>query len=260
MLFITNTALPIRHHLENLGHEVLEVDENADIKNIIAAFLPDEIHVMTKLSFRKRGHIRKHPFIAHISSKDFPRFYKKAAKIFVPNQEAKKLLENMRGFPKIEIFSPFFEKWDENETLSGLEKPIFLYYEDENVERFCQMPLPGTKVVIGKKIAKYQDQVHFYPKIEGIEKIVLPRVDVLIYPHNQQFSHKIFIQAASFGVAIATVFSIASKSFIINGLNGFISEDLFLAALKCLNIDEKDCKKQASRYSVENSLDQLLFK
>jgi hypothetical protein len=257
MLFITDRPLVFRKELEKRGHHVVVVDGQILLKKVFRCFRPDEIHLMTKIGFFNRFYLRKKAFIAHIFSPKYPSFYKKAKKFFVPSPGARNLLRSQGVDHTIDVLPPAtLQEHTKGEPLA-LEHPVFLFYGDKGIEAFCQMPLPGTKIVIGKYLKKYEHNTLFYPDVPGVVESLFPGADVLIAAPTEEFFPRIFLQAGHYGLPIASHPAFNGKEYIRNGFNGYISYDLTLAALKCLNISKEDCKEAARPYTPASFVDKL---
>jgi glycosyltransferase involved in cell wall biosynthesis len=135
--------------------------------------------------------------------------------------------------------------------------PIFLFCGTKGVEAFCRMSLPGTKVVIGREIKRFSHSTLFYPNTPGIVESLFAGADVFVASSTEELFSSFLIKAGRYGLPIASLPTLGAKEYVRNGVNGYISYDLELAAMKCLHLDKNACKEIASSYNAKAYVDQL---
>jgi glycosyltransferase involved in cell wall biosynthesis len=260
MLFITDAPIRFRAELEKRDHQVLVIDKKVSLKKVLHIFSPDEIHLMGKPSFGHRFHLKKGSFYAHLTALPLPTFYSHAKKIFVPNKGAKNLLLSRGIDLPMELLPPFIEeaKISTLPLLSHTKHPIFLFLGKKGAEEFCRLELPGSKVVIGQTLRRFASQVLFYPETPEIIASLFAEADVFVAGPSQEFFPSSFLKAGQYGLPIASLPTLGAKEYIRNGLNGYLSQDLQLAALKCLTVNRKMCQEIAMTYTMDTFVDKLI--
>lgn len=279
ILFVTDERISFLRELENRGHEVLVVNGKKSLKKIIKNFNPDDIHIMTfkPISFFTRRYFLKKriPFKVHFLSLSFSQryllsFYAKATKIFAPTPGAKNLLLSYGINQPIEVLNPGIEEDFEKiiPLLEYCDKPIFVFHGElsssSGASEFCEMPLPGTKIIItsdplkGDLFRKFAKTILFYPLDRRLTASVFNAADVLVVPQTQEIFPVVLLEANARGAAVASRPVIGVKEYIRNGQNGYMSHDLISAALRSLNLKRQTCIDMAKVYTAKALVDNLL--
>ena len=147
--------------------------------------------------------------------------------------------------------------------------PIFLYVgrvsKEKNVEEFLKCNLPGTKIVIGdgpqRKYLedKYGDSTKFLGYKKGKELVdLISNSDVFVFPSHTDTFGLVVLEALSCGVPVAAHDVMGPKDILTNGVDGFLDENLEIAALNCLNIKRENCRKKAMEFSLGKSADYFI--
>jgi glycosyltransferase involved in cell wall biosynthesis len=150
---------------------------------------------------------------------------------------------------------------------------VFVYFGrlavEKNVEAFLDLELPGTKVVIGSEpLARYEElkarypQVVFVGKYDALSEVpardfarLLSQCDVCVYPSTTDTFGLVLLEALSCGVPVAAYDVQGPRDIITHGKDGYLSDDLKEAALKCLELSRADCRDKALRYSWDSCTD-----
>jgi len=193
-------------------------------------------------------------------------FHKAAKKIFVTSAEMKKELEDMkitcekvvwtRGIDT-EIFNPNVRPSTE------YDKPIYLYAgrvsKEKNLEAFLDLPLNGTKVVVGggpqlKELEKKYPNVIFTGFRFGVGLASHYRAaDVFVFPSKSDTFGLVMIEAMACGTPVAAFDVTGPKTIVEQGVNGYLSDDLLEACEKAIHLDREKVHETSQRWSWENS-------
>jgi len=152
---------------------------------------------------------------------------------------------------------------------AGLKKPVFTFLgrvaPEKNIETFLKCDLPGSKLVIGdgpqrKDLEKeFKGSAVFVGRKKATEVADLLSIsDVFVFPSKTDTFGLAIIEALACGVPVAAYNVQGPKNIITNGVDGFLGGSLKANALKCLNIDRKNCRKTAMKYSWDNFTDEFI--
>jgi glycosyltransferase involved in cell wall biosynthesis len=199
-------------------------------------------------------------------------FHSAAIATMVSTETLQKELEST-GFKNLVIMplgvdTDFFVR-NEEPALPELRKPVFVYFSrlapEKNPEEFLRMQLPGTKLVIGDG----PDRTRLEKKYGGDNKFVgykhgrelvnwLSLADVFVFPSKTETFGLVVLEALACGIPVAAHDVMGPRDSITEGKDGFLSDDLRAAALKCLDLSRGDCREKALRYSWERSADSFI--
>jgi len=82
--------------------------------------------------------------------------------------------------------------------------------------------------------------------------------DVFVFPSPTETFGQVMLQANACGAPVAAFPVIGPRDVIVNGINGFVDNDLSRAAQQCLPLKTEDCVKHARRFSWDACTDTLL--
>jgi len=197
------------------------------------------------------------------------RFHSAATRTIVSTESLKKELE-ATGFKNLSIVplgvdTALFTR-NPAPPLPPLPKPVFVYFgrlaPEKSPEEFLQMELPGTKLVIGdgphraKLEGKYPEGNTFVGYRHGQDLVNwLSLADVFVFPSRTETFGLVVVEALACGIPVAAHDAMGPKDIITEGKDGYLSEDLREAALKCLELSKEDCRATALRYSWARSAD-----
>jgi len=264
------------------------------IKKILFEEKPDYVHIATegqlgfiariicakkKIKFTTAYHTnfdlylqaRVSQFMLKIVGTYLRWFHNGSVATMVSTRSLKKELEK-KGFRNVVITplgvdTELFEK--SKEAISPYPKPIFTYLgriaKEKNVEEFLNCNLSGTKLIIGdgpqrKQLEKiYGNNAVFLGAKIGQELVdLLSQSDVLVFPSRTDTFGLVIVEALACGVPVAAHNVMGPKDIITHNIDGFLDEDLGLAARECLKLDRNACRKKALMFSWENSADTFL--
>ncbi len=148
--------------------------------------------------------------------------------------------------------------------LPQLPKPVFAYFGrvaiEKHIDEFLEADLPGTKLVIGdgpdreRLEKKYGKRVRFVGYKRGQDLVDwLSLCDVSVFPSRTETFGLVLLEALACGIPIAAHDCNGPGDIITDGVDGYLSEDLRDAALKCLTLDRENCRETALRYSWDHS-------
>ena len=149
-----------------------------------------------------------------------------------------------------------------------LEKPVFMYFgrlsSEKNVEEFLKLELPGTKLVIGggpdlKKYTKSYPTARFVGYKVGKPLVDwLSCVDVFVMPSRTDIFPQVVVESLAAGIPVAAHDVTGPHEFVQSGVNGYLSEDLKDAAMRCLTLSREACRDSVQKYSWRASADRFL--
>jgi len=158
-----------------------------------------------------------------------------------------------------ELFRPLGV--EQGKTFLKDPRPISMYLGrvsvEKNVEAFLALELPGTKYVVGDGPARAELQAR-YPQVRFTgfktgEELVrhLSAADVFVFPSRTDTLGLVLYEANACGLPVAAYPVVGPQSIVINGVNGYLDEDLGVATLQALELDPQVCRAEAMKHSWE---------
>lgn len=215
--------------------------------------------------------VRLHAFLGPIHSL-MRRFHSKAIRTMVSTESLKRELES-EGFRNVVVvpLGVDVNHFVRNLTpaLPSLPKPVFVYFSrlapEKSPEEFLKLRLPGTKLVIGdgpdrKKLEKKYGRENKFVGYKRGQELVdwLSLADVFIFPSRTETFGLVVLEALACGLPVAAHSVMGPRDIITEGKDGYLSEDLRDAAIKCLELSPLDCRATALKYSWEHSTDEFI--
>ena len=264
------------------------------VAKIIAELQPDAVCIVTEWSLgwaarsvcRERGipfttwyhshfqlyvSLRLHGFLKPVFSY-IRRFHSAAARTMVSTESLKNELEST-GFKNLVVMplgvdTSLFARRHTN-RLSALVGPVFVYFSrlapEKSPEEFLKLDLPGTKLVIGdgpdreRLEKKYGSKNVFIGYKQGQELVDwLSRADVFVFPSRTETFGLVALEALACGIPVAAHDVMGPRDIVTNGVDGYLSDNLQEAAIKCLELSRDVCRAKAEQYSWNRSADVLI--
>lgn len=164
----------------------------------------------------------------------------------------------------IELFRPAVEK---GRYFSG-ERPVAAYLGrvaiEKNIRAFLDMPFKGSKVVIGDgpDLKMLQDQ---YPQVSFTGYRTgqplaehLADADVMVFPSKTDTFGVVMLESMACGVPVAAFPVTGPVDVIENGKNGWVDDNLAVAADKALAISADSCRQFAEQHSWGRCTEQFI--
>lgn len=259
----------------------LAVRPGAGLARRIEAAAPDAIHVATEgpiglavrnfcvkrgLDFTTSYHTR---FPEYLSARvplplawgyAFMRWFHRPSKgVMVATRSMRRELE-ARGFGNLvdwtrgvdtALFRPDAPK------VLDLPRPIHLYVGrvavEKNIRAFLELPLPGSKVVVGDGPQRAQLQAEFPDVVfvgakQGEELAAhYASADVFVFPSRTDTFGLVMLEALASGLPVAA-YPVPGPLDIVDGV-GALSEDLGAAVASAITLPREACRAHALNYS-----------
>lgn len=145
------------------------------------------------------------------------------------------------------------------QALLGLPRPVHLYVGrvavEKNIRAFLELPLPGSKVVVGDGPQRAELQAAF-PEVVFVgakqgEELAAHYAsgDVFVFPSRTDTFGLVLLEALASGLPVAA-FPVPGPLDIVDGTGvGALSEDLGLAVGEAIKLPREHCREQTLKYS-----------
>lgn len=158
----------------------------------------------------------------------------------------------------------FFPSGANRYDLGARGKKVLLYVgrvsKEKSIEDFCSMKLPNTeKVVVGNgplksRLEKKYPDVKFVGYKFGSDLAEYYRsADVFVFPSRTDTFGIVILEAMACGTPVAAYPVTGPIDQIVNGVNGYTSQSLSNAVLKCFAIDRSDVYNSVKDISWEKT-------
>ncbi len=261
----------------------LAINPKRRLNKALVAFAPDAIHIATEgpmglaarsickknnWSFTTSYHTQfpeyireRAPIPLSITYTFFRWFHSCAAHTLVGTQQQKELLSS-HGFKNLVIWprgvdTNVFTQGDKNFLVD--KRPISIYVGrvsvEKNIEAFLKLELPGTKYVVGDGPA-YNELKQKYPMVKFVgykfgKELAkyIAASDVFVFPSKTDTFGIVMLEAMACGVPVAAYPVTGPIDVVRNNETGCLNEDLAQAAHCALNLDPRNCLRQATDYT-----------
>ncbi|WFE68411.1 glycosyltransferase family 1 protein [Thiomicrospira sp. R3] len=275
---------PYDYHFFGLPtyREIPIVWQAKNLEQRIEQFQPDALHIATegslgwrarrwaiknKVAFTTAYHTKypeylrqRFPIPAKWTYQLLAHFHQAAQRTFVPAQAILTEL-TVRGFNNLVMMSRGVDQTVFNPTQAielPYPKPILLYVGriavEKNLEAFLNLPIAGTKLLIGDGPAKLHLQkrythAHFIGVKTGQELAqYYASSDVMVFPSLTDTFGLVNIEAMACGTPVAAFPVTGPIDIITHGLNGALSEDLEDAVEEALGLDRDGIAPSVAHY------------
>ena len=198
------------------------------------------------------------------------RYHGAAARTLVPTGSVKRMLE-AKGFENVDIWS----RGVDTETFHPARKaqmdwphPVWINVGrvavEKNIERFLELDLPGSKVIVGdgpdrvRLQRKYADCHLLGYKFGEDLAAHLAAADVFVFPSRTDTFGLVMLEAMACGVPVAALPVTGPVDVVENGVTGVLDDDLRRACMAALALDRNACRRFATTRSWRQSTEQFL--
>jgi len=255
------------------------------VGQMIDAFKPDAIHIATEgpLGFAARWYCKvEKRSIPHNTSyhTKFPEyfnryigipvdwgywfirwFHKFSTRVLVTNETMMRELGE-RGFERLAVWNRGVDTAifnPQRREITGVKKPIILCVSRASIEKglddFCSLNVDGTKILVGDGpyLAELKRK---YPHIEyagyksGVQLAeYFASADVFVFPSKTDTFGVVMLEAMACGTPIAAYPVTGPTDIIVNGVNGYMDDDLETAVEQALKCKRKNVFKASKNYT-----------
>ena len=272
----------LRFSLPSYNEIKIVVTRQKTLKNMIKSANADHIHIATEgplgflarniclkddITFSTSFHTRFPEYIqkrTKIPASFFyffiRKFHNKAKKVLVPTPSMQEELIK-RKFKNTEIWSRGVnhEKFSKFNKLNLGKGPIFSYIgrvaTEKNVEAFLKIKIDGTKVVVGdgpqlNSLKKKYPDVNYVGYQHGQDLVdYYASSDVMVFPSLTDTFGNVITEANATGTPVAAFNVIGPKDIIVNGINGYIGDDLKSNIINCINLDRTKSQEYTKKFN-----------
>lgn len=204
-----------------------------------------------------------------ITERLIKRLYAPAALTFVTTKTAEEQLRDF-GLTAVAVWPLGVEEifFTRKTCPLSLEKPVSVFLgrvaPEKNIEEFLKADIGGTKLVIGDgpdkiKLARAYPRVQFVGWQTGEALVAhLSCADVLVMPSRTETFGIVMLEALALGIPVAAHDVMGPRDVIVNGVNGYLDEDLTTAVEHCLSLSSEACRESARNYSWAASAERFI--
>lgn len=213
------------------------------------------------------------PFLFRFANNYIRWFHHGAERIMVSTATLKEYLEQM-GLHNV-VIAPLgvdvslFKKNIHAElpkTVAHLPRPLFIYFGrvaiEKNVEAFLKCNLPGSKIIAGggpqleELEKKYPDAAFLYKNGYAKDQSfidLLSIADVFVFPSKTDTFGMVMLEALACELPVAAYDVMGAKDIVVNGVHGFIGDNLEKSAIHCLSLSRTHLRDRALEFSWEHA-------
>lgn len=193
-----------------------------------------------------------------------------AMRTLVPTDSVKRMLES-KGFRNLEVWSRGVDTKTFDPVRKAdldLPRPVWINVGriavEKNIERFLELDLPGSKVVVGDgpdrpRLQRNYPDCHFPGYRFGAELAAyLAAADVFVFPSRTDTFGLVMLEAMACGLPVAALPVAGPVDVVRNGVTGVLDEDLRRACLAALDLDRNACRRFAETRSWRRATEQLV--
>jgi glycosyltransferase involved in cell wall biosynthesis len=200
----------------------------------------------------------------------FRRFHNRGRCTMVATPSLRKELDE-RGFRHLAIWSRGVDTElfrPQPKTAMDFPRPIFLYFGrvavEKNLEAFLDLDLPGSKVVIGagpalEMLKARYAGAHFLGEKVGEDLARhVAAADVFVFPSRTDTFGLVLLEALACGIPVAALPVTGPVDVLVQGVTGFLDEDLGRAARAALALSPEACRQAAQAQTWRACAQQFL--
>lgn len=141
------------------------------------------------------------------------------------------------------------------------DNPTFIYVGrvavEKNIEAFLKLELPGNKLIVGdgparEKLSKKYPKALFAGYKKGQDLVeLLASADVFVFPSLTDTFGVVILEAMAAGVPVAAYPVTGPLETVVNGVNGYLNQDLQKAAIMALSVSPSACRRYALNHTWE---------
>ncbi|MGB5630646.1 MAG: glycosyltransferase [Woeseiaceae bacterium] len=209
------------------------------------------------------------PIPVWLTSRILRWFHGAAAKTLVPTRRIKAKLE-ARGFRNLEMWTRGVDTTvftTDTPFDYDLPRPIWVHMGriavEKSIEKFLELELPGSKVVIGDGPARpglerqFPDACFVGYRFGRELASYLAGGDVFVFPSHTDTFGLVMLEAMACGLPIAAYPVDGPVDVVSNGVTGILDDDLGSACIAALALNRQHCREYAEQRSWRTATRQL---
>ena len=186
-------------------------------------------------------------------------FHKFSTRVMVTNETMMRELSE-RGFERLAVWNRGVDTTIFNPTrreITSVKKPIILCVSRASIEKglddFCSLKIDGTKILVGdgpylEELKRKYPHINYAGYKSGVELAeYYACADVFVFPSKTDTFGVVMLEAMACGTPIAAYPVTGPTDIIVNGVNGYMDDNLE-TAVKCALICDREAVYDSSKY------------
>jgi len=188
-------------------------------------------------------------------------FHKFSTKVLVTNETMRGEL-TQRGFERLAVWNRGVDTIifnPQRREITEVKKPIILCVSRASYEKglddFCSLKIDGTKILVGdgpylEELKRKYPYINYAGYKSGVELAeYYASADVFVFPSKTDTFGVVMLEAMACGTPIAAYPVTGPTDIIINGVNGYMDDNLETAIKYALNCDRKKVYESSKQYT-----------